>query len=128
MDGMTGEYDYNKVPKFPDRLKPVVPVIHRGMYNHMGKSNPVTSKVIEARLGMRGEEVRTVMRLLRRNFVPICEGPKGYYMATTRRELQNFTDRLRRRFINGLVTVRYLRRCNQFPPIQTDLIKDMSLC
>lgn len=59
--------------------------------------NPIFSKEIEDSFNISGEKVRDIIREARRNGTMIASSGKGYFLATSRRELQPTIDNIRGR-------------------------------
>lgn len=78
--------------------------------NHKGKDNPVTSAQLEGIFGIKGCEVRTVIRGLRRRGIPIGTSIKGYFYCVTEDEYNHLINDLRSRAFSMLDTVRLLEK------------------
>ena len=55
--------------------------------NCHGRRNAVKSQELEAALQVSGNELRRQVNRLRRNKVPVCSGPEGYFYARNAGEI-----------------------------------------
>lgn len=81
------------------------------------KSSPIIGKKIALEIGLKerdsgkeGADMRSIVHALRVKGYPICADSRGYYYASSRRELEEYTESLRGRIrkeqeaVTGLVS------------------------
>jgi len=72
---------------------------------------PILSKDLERIYRITGPQVRQIVRYYRLQRNPIGSGPKGYYYARTRAELEPALNNLRSRSYIMLAEVKVLEQC-----------------
>jgi len=65
--------------------------------NALGKSNPITSRVICNYFGCSSADLRKNVNLARNNGYGICSSVKGYYYATNKEDINETINQLRSR-------------------------------
>src|SRR5690606_22660580 len=74
--------------------------------------NPVLSSELEARFSLVGPEVRELIRLARRNKIPIANHHKGgYFLAHDYEDVKDTVDDLKNRAQSMIKTARALEEC-----------------
>lgn len=85
---------------------------------------PIKSKKIEIELGLKGIEVRAIVRYLRRYDYQIGSGQKGYFWIQTKEELEKTIKHLSERISSLQTTILEL---NKIKIIETNLIQNKKL-